>query len=102
MNTTTKQAAEAISGNTYPVKDQLKAMGARWNADAKCWMISADKADEARRIVEGAGPKKAYTGVRRSSGFSSRGGARNGCYMGCREGNPNPRCKSCMFDEFDN
>ena len=25
----------AITGNTYPVKDQLKALGARWNPDAK-------------------------------------------------------------------
>lgn len=49
----------AISGNTYPVKDALKAIGARWNADDKCWMISLARADEARKIVEGAGPKKA-------------------------------------------
>lgn len=44
----------AITGNTYPVKEQLKALGARWNADAKAWMVAADKADEARRIVSGA------------------------------------------------
>jgi hypothetical protein len=43
-----------ITGNTYPVKDQLKALGARWNGDDKCWMISADKADEARAIVAGS------------------------------------------------
>lgn len=43
----------AITGNTYPVKDALKALGARWNADQKAWMVSADKADAARKIVDG-------------------------------------------------
>ena len=43
----------AITGNTYPVKDALKAMGARWNPDSKAWMIAADKASEARAIVAG-------------------------------------------------
>lgn len=50
----------AITGNTYPVKDQLKALGARWNPDQKAWMVSEDKAEQARQIVAGAGPKKQY------------------------------------------
>lgn len=52
----------AITGNTYPVKDQLKALGARWNADARAWMVSPAKADEARAIVAGAPQqqKKSY------------------------------------------
>ena len=44
----------AITGNTYPVKDALKTLGARWNADQKCWMVPAEKADQARKIVDGA------------------------------------------------
>lgn len=51
----------AITGNTYPVKDSLKALGARWNPDQKAWMIADDKADEARKIV--------------AQGGSSQGGA---------------------------
>jgi hypothetical protein len=43
-----------ITGNTFPVKDQLKALGARWNPDAKGWMVSDDKADVARKLVAGA------------------------------------------------
>ena len=50
---TTTQALVAITGNTYPVKDALKAIGARWNGDRKCWMIAPDKADKARQIVSG-------------------------------------------------
>lgn len=52
----------AITGNTYPVKEQLKALGARWDADIKAWMIAADKAEQAKAIVAGAGPAKAYSG----------------------------------------
>lgn len=45
-----------ITGNTYPVKEQIKALGAKWNADAKGWMVPADKADAARALVaNGAG-----------------------------------------------
>jgi hypothetical protein len=57
-------AQVAISGNTYPVKDQIKALGGRWNADQKAWMVPAEKADQARRLVSGApkssAPQSAY------------------------------------------
>jgi len=43
-----------ITGNTYPVKDQLKALGAKWDADQKCWTITDKKIDEARKIVAAA------------------------------------------------
>jgi hypothetical protein len=43
----------AITGNTYPVKDSLKALGARWNADQKAWMVEDSKAEQARKIVAG-------------------------------------------------
>jgi len=44
----------AITGNTYPVKDQLKALGGRWDAARKAWMVPEDKADKARALVSGA------------------------------------------------
>src|ERR1039458_768040 len=47
-------AQVAITGNTYPVKDALKAIGAKWDADQKCWTITDKKADEARKIVANA------------------------------------------------
>ncbi len=49
-----------ITGNTYPVKDQIKALGGRWNAAAKCWMIADPaKAAQALALVASA-PRKAY------------------------------------------
>src|SRR5882672_6365814 len=50
-----------ISGNTYPVKEKLKALGARWNPDAKAWMVASEKADEARALVSGASSKSTTT-----------------------------------------
>jgi hypothetical protein len=41
----------AITGNTFPVKDQIKALGGRWNPDEKAWMVPETKADEARSLV---------------------------------------------------
>ena len=43
-----------ITGNTYPVRDQIKALGGRWNGYRKGWEVPNDKADEARAIVENA------------------------------------------------
>lgn len=52
MSTATNNSV-LITGNTYPVKDQIKALGGRWNSDAKGWMVPADKADAARSLVSG-------------------------------------------------
>ena len=41
----------AITGNTYPVRAQLAALGGKWDKVGKCWMVPEDKAEEAKRIV---------------------------------------------------
>jgi hypothetical protein len=51
MNETTSLVR--ITGNTYPVKDQLKRLGARWNGAEKCWMVHPDDADAAWALVGG-------------------------------------------------
>ncbi len=43
-----------VGGNTYPVKDALKRLGARWNSNDKCWMVPANKHAEALALVGGA------------------------------------------------
>ena len=43
----------AITGNTYPVRDRLKAIGGRWDAAAKAWMVPDSVAGQARAIVAG-------------------------------------------------
>ncbi len=42
-----------ITGNTYPVKEALKAIGATWNKEQRAWMIAEEKAEYARAIVQG-------------------------------------------------
>lgn len=40
-----------IEGNTYPVRDRLAALGARWNARFKMWEIASSHLEEAKAIV---------------------------------------------------
>ena len=47
----------AITGNTYPIKDQIKALGGKWDADQRAWMVPANKAEEAKALVANA-PKE--------------------------------------------
>lgn len=66
-----KKAAQAertpISGNTYPVKDQLKALGGQWQPDQKVWMVPEERAAEAEALVASAtdsrlvAPKQTHT-----------------------------------------
>lgn len=41
-----------VTGNTYPIKDQLKALGCHWDADRKQWWIGKAKAAELQQIVD--------------------------------------------------
>ncbi len=42
-----------ITGNTFAVREQLKALGGKWNAARKCWLVPDDKAEQARALVAG-------------------------------------------------
>lgn len=74
-----------ITGNTYPVKDALRALGGRWNATAKGWDVPADKAAEARVLVTSATPQpRTYTPA---TGGTHRRGPFVPCgYPGCSPG----------------
>ena len=70
----------AITGNTYQVRDRLKAIGARWDATRKAWMVDSDQAEQARSIVAAAGraKRKPHTGECHECGAPSKGYYR--CY----------------------
>lgn len=40
-----------VKGNTFPVKDQLKALGGKWDPVERAWTVPADKAAEAQALV---------------------------------------------------
>jgi len=80
----------AITGNTYPVKDSIRALGGRWNAAAKAWMVPASVADQARALVGGS--SRARPRYRRT-------GTWTGCSCGSRAENPRDSdCASCQHD----
>lgn len=77
----------AVSGNTYPVKDALKALGGRWNADRKAWMVPAAKADEAQALVAGAPKSTRSSSAARSwnaDRFNGYGQRRGGFSRACK------------------
>jgi len=40
-----------ITGNTFPVKEQLKALGAKWNPAAKGWNVPNNRLPEAGALM---------------------------------------------------
>ncbi len=60
-----------ITGNTYPVKDSLKALGCRWDGQHKVWMAPEDVFIQAQNIVAQA-PKKGYSTRGRPGRYGSR------------------------------
>lgn len=52
------QTLYRIEGNSYPVRDQLKALGARWDGKDKHWWIHQDRLKEAQEIVGKAPPPR--------------------------------------------
>jgi hypothetical protein len=56
-----------ITGNTYGVREKLKALGCKWSAARKCWLAPTEAiAEQARAIVPaskggGRGPRTCQT-----------------------------------------
>lgn len=68
MHTQTDMPARVlITGNTYPVRVELRELGGIWNKTAQGWEVPAGRADEARALVLGAGAPVARSYGRRSS-----------------------------------
>ena len=81
--TTTKVA---ISGNTYHVRRELRAMGGEWDAAKQAWWVPAERAGEAKALVEETGIARRnlarrYTG--RTRNLTKIGGGRG--YLGTDE-----------------
>jgi len=43
-----------VTGNTYPVRDKLRALGGSWDAGAKVWRVPESRLAAAKAIVAGA------------------------------------------------
>ena len=53
-----------IRGNTYAVREQLKALFGKWNANDKVWEVPAFHAAEARALVAAQPPQQPRLDVR--------------------------------------
>lgn len=51
---------QLIKGNTYPVRNELRAMGGKWNQAEQAWELPDEKAQEAILLVETAPKQGAY------------------------------------------
>jgi len=81
-----------ISGNTYPVKDALRALGGRWNARLKGWMVPPERAEEARKLVESA-PKQTQPTQTRTAQARTR-------YRMSRAEREDLECELCGKNKF--
>lgn len=57
--------SKLLTGNTYPMRAELKAMGATWDKYSKGWRVPIAKWDEAMEIMDMAPiPAPRYNGPR--------------------------------------
>ena len=48
-----------VSGNTYPIKDQLKSIGCHWDGERRQWWVGKAKQSELESIVNSGGSVQA-------------------------------------------
>lgn len=83
-----------ITGNTYPVKDALKALGGRWDATAKGWRVPQAQAKEAQALVASPTPSAAAPAP-----APRNRGTRTGCRCGSVNEFSKPSdCWTCRHD----
>ncbi len=51
--------AVLITGNTYPVKEEIKALGGRWNKQGQGWVVPVAVAAQAQALVDNAPEREA-------------------------------------------
>lgn len=59
-----------VRGDTYPIRDQLRELGGRWDGASKTWLVPASRLDAAKALL----PKRAPRGPRAPSGLKGEAG----------------------------
>jgi len=86
---------KAVTGNTFPVKEQIKALGGRWDGRNKCWNVPDEKFDAAMALVASA-PKGYVVGGPAYSAPRARRAWRPCGYPGCNRSH----CDECEGQGF--
>ena len=58
MNNIIPKDWKAVRGNTYVVREELKALDAQWDRETSFWYVAPDKLREAEDLVEDARPRR--------------------------------------------
>ena len=61
------ETMQLITGNTYPVRQEIKALGGKWNPPRQGWEVPDDNAEQARALVAGSPSSPPRTGRGRAS-----------------------------------
>lgn len=94
----TNSTTVLVTGNTFPVKEQIKALGGRWDAANKGWRVPADKADRAKAIVA-SGPQPTPRHITSARSYGRPRGRWTGCSCGSIDGQPRKSdCWQCRHD----
>ena len=43
-----------LMGNTYPIKNKIKGIGGKWDADRRAWWVGSSKRDKVESLVDSA------------------------------------------------
>lgn len=54
INIDSKGRRVYLRGDTFPLRDRLREIGARWDPAERAWWVSSDKRDRMERLVESA------------------------------------------------
>jgi hypothetical protein len=52
-----EEPRKPLRGNTYPVREKIKALGGTWNGAMKAWMMPESRFEEAQKLVQAAPAK---------------------------------------------
>ena len=74
---------QLLTGNTYPVKEELKKLGARWDAANKGWRSAPGLVAQAREIIAKAPKQEQKNSGPRKYSSLGRAGWRPCGYPGC-------------------
>jgi len=86
---------QLITGNTYPVRDQIMALGGRWNPTVKGWSVPDAAADKARALVAGAPVEPRRATVSYTPRRAPAAGCRHCCWTPTRTAQIWEDCDHC-------
>lgn len=85
-----------VTGNTFPVKDELKKLGGAWDSLNKGWLVPENRSAEARFLVVNAGTKRARRTASTAPSHSTRTSRPRPAFKPCGYIGCNPdHCGEC-------